>query len=260
MTKVIWLSDLHFTAHGRVQDHDPRQRLQAAISFINANHADADHCILSGDLVDRGTAADYAALAEMLLSLNIPVLPMVGNHDHRDLLRAHLTMPPHAMTDFVQYAVAIPDAQILCLDTQKTGSDAGMFCTERKDWLDAQLRTTPEIPAYLFLHHPPARLGLPMQDADCMENGDAFLDVLAQHPNVKHLFIGHVHRPITGTLRGIPFTTMRSVLYQAPPPQPAWTWDSFAPAAEPPQLGVLTLNGPNSRLHYTQFCDYSIGT
>jgi 3',5'-cyclic-AMP phosphodiesterase len=243
-----------------VLGHDPRIRLQAAIDFINTHHSDADHCIISGDLVNHGTSQDYAALAKQLKSLSVPLLPMAGNHDDRTELRSYFQLPETAMPDFVQYSVSTPTAQILCLDTQKADSDAGEFCPDRSNWLERHLTQSPDVPTYVFMHHPPRPLGLPMQDADCMENGTAFLDMLARHRQIKHLFIGHVHRPITGTMIGIPFATMRSVLYQAPPPIPDWNWDTFAPAAEAPQLGVLTIDGADCHLHYSQFCDYQTGT
>ncbi|MEJ6707314.1 MAG: phosphodiesterase [Amylibacter sp.] len=260
MTKLIWLSDSHFTANGLALGHDPRIRLQAAIVFINSHHNAADCCIISGDLVNRGSDKDYAALAKTVKSLTVPLLPMGGNHDDRAKLRSHFRLPQTAMPDFVQYSVTTPNAQILCLDTQKTGSDAGEFCPDRSNWLEIHLTQNPETPTYLFMHHPPRPLGLPMQDADCMENGKAFHDLLARHRLIKHLFVGHVHRPVTGTMNTIPFATMRSVLYQAPPPIPDWNWDTFAPAAEAPQLGVLTMDGLDCHLHYTQFCDFQTGT
>ena len=260
MTKLIWLSDLHFTAAGDVLGHDPRIRLQAAIDFINTHHSDAAHCIISGDMVDHGTASDYSALAQRLSALNVPILPMAGNHDNRTHLRSHFNLPPTALPDFIQYSVETPTARLLCLDTQKEGADAGEFCPIRTNWLDLELTQHPDTPTYLFMHHPPAPIGLPMQDTDRMENGDAFLNRIAPHTNVKHLFIGHVHRPITGTMQGIPFTTMRATLYQAPDPDPNWKRNEFVPAREAPQLGVLTIKGADCHLHYTQFCDYQTGT
>ena len=260
MTKLIWMSDLHFASDGDVLGHDPRARLRAAIAFINQHHADAAACVISGDLVNRGSARDYAALAELLATLDLPVLPLVGNHDDRALLRTDLPLPPDAMPDFVQYRVDVPWGRLLCLDTLLPGQDAGAFCNARADWLQAQIADAGDRPLYLFLHHPPMPLGLPMQDTDRMQDGDAFLDLIAGQPAVRHLFIGHVHRPITGTVRGIPYATMRSVLYQAPAPRPAWDWDSFAPAAEAPDLGVLTLTDGDVTLQYTQICPASVGT
>lgn len=257
--KIIWLSDLHFTTTDSVLGHDPRIRLNAAISLINTDHADADFCVISGDLVNRGTIRDYAELAAMLDRLAVPLLPMVGNHDDRALLRQTLPVPTDAMSGFLQYAVTTDSNLVLCLDTQKAGSDAGEFCQARLDWLDTILTSNKHKSAWVFMHHPPMPLGLPMQDQDRMDDGERFLDLLQRHDNIGQLFIGHVHRPITGMIRSIPFATMRSVLYQAPPPTPPWDWSNFAPAQEAPELGVIDITKGSAILQYLQICPFETG-
>lgn len=254
------MSDPHFTHEGDVLGHDPRVRLKAAVDHINRHHADAQACVISGDMVNRGTRPDYKALQAILATLRIPVLPMVGNHDDRALFRETLPLPADCMADFIQYKVAVDGGLLVCLDTLKTGADAGEICPKRRAWLEQTLSDAGDTPVTLFMHHPPLPLGLPMQDGDRMEDGDTFLDLVAQFVCVKYMCIGHVHRPITGVVRGIPFATMRSVLYQAPPPVPAWDWSSFAPAAEDPALGVLTLHGADVRVQYEQFCTFETGT
>jgi hypothetical protein len=102
-------------------------------------------------------------------------------------------------------------------------------------------------------------LGLPMQDGARVREGAALLDLLAAHGGVRQLCLGHVHRPISGCVRGIPFTTMRSVLYQAPPPRPAWDWSSFRPAAEAPALGVVTVEGQDVAIQFDEVCRYEMG-
>ncbi|MEY1557697.1 metallophosphoesterase [Yoonia sp. R2331] len=254
--RLIWLSDLHFTATGDVLGHDPRVRLDAAIDRINAHHADAAYCVISGDMVNRGTDADYAALAAQLGRLTVPVLPMVGNHDDRARLAANMHVPA-GLDGFVQYRIDTPDGVIACLDTLDPRADSGAFCAARLGWLTDVLKQG--APTVLFMHHPPMPLGLPMQDQDRLAGGAAFLDAIAGFGNLRHLMIGHVHRPITGVVRGIPFATMRSVLYQAPPPQPAWDWDSFVPAAEAPAMGVVTLDRGAVTLQYHDICAYDVG-
>jgi len=92
-----------------------------------------------------------------------------------------------------------------------------------------------------------------------LEEADAFLDIVAAHPQVKHLFMGHVHRVTAGTVRGIPFASLGAVSFQAPAPRPVWDWDTFVPPKEAPQLGVLHIGQDNVVLQYTQFCDYAVG-
>lgn len=259
MTKLIWMSDLHFVAEGRVQDHDPRVRLRAAINHVNDHHRDAELCVISGDMVDRGTSVDYAAVNEILGRLNVPFYPMVGNHDNRKLFREHLPVPCNGSSEFIQYAVETENAVLLCLDTLESGSDAGTFCSARQDWLVEKLNRYNDRPIILFMHHHPAPLGLPMQDQDRMTDGPKFLSLISGRPNIHHMCIGHVHRPITGVVRGIPFTTMRSVLYQAPAPSPAWDWESFAPSQEAPNLGVILLDGQDLTIQFDQFCTHELG-
>ncbi|MEO0905613.1 MAG: phosphodiesterase, partial [Pseudomonadota bacterium] len=99
----------------------------------------------------------------------------------------------------------------------------------------------------------------PPQDEIMLEDDHAFLDIVSAHKNVKHLFMGHVHRPTAGTVRGIPFATIGALSFQAPAPRPAWYWDSFVVAQEAPQLGVILIENDNVVLQYTQFCDYDVG-
>ncbi len=259
MLKVIWLSDLHFTSDGDVLGHDPRVWLKAAIDHVNDLHGDADFCVVSGDMVNRGTEVDYAALRSGLDRLTVPYHPMVGNHDNRALMAEFLPVPDTTLPVFVQYRIVTPEAVILCLDTQKAGVDAGEFCDVRSAWLRGELEAAGETAVYLFMHHPPHALGLPMQDADRLEGGAAFLDLVAAYDCIKYMFIGHVHRPISGVVRGVPFSTMRSVLYQASGPVPAWDWSTFKPGEEAPNIGVVTIEDGSVTLQFEQFCDYKQG-
>lgn len=260
MLKAIWMSDLHFAQSGHVLDHDPRIRLTMALDHINANHSDASFCVVSGDMVNRGTETDYKALSTHFDKLDVPLLPMVGNHDNRALLRRHFELPATCMDDFVQYTLSTPSGLIVCLDTQKTGSDAGELCAQRRSWLQSVLENAEKGPVFIFMHHPPMAVRLPMQDTEGLNDGDIFLDLISGFTCVKYLFIGHVHRPISGTVRSIPFSTMRSVLYQAPAPRPAWDWDTFKPSDEAPNLGVITISRSDVNLQYEQFCQFEDGT
>lgn len=254
MAKFVWLSDFHFTAGGLVSGHDPRVRAKAAVDIVNAHHTDAEAVIITGDLVNRRAAEDYIALKSYLDELRLPVYLIPGNHDDRELMRRVFGLDGA----FIQHDLRSADARLLCVDTLKPGESGGAYCRERRDWLTASL-TEDSSPTYLFMHHPPMRLGLPMQDQDMMEDGEAFLDLISAFPHVRHMFIGHVHRPISGAVRNIPFATNRAVLYQAPAPWPDWDWNSFAPPAEPPGLGVIDIVGDQAVLHHAQLCPFEQG-
>ncbi len=83
--------------------------------------------------------------------------------------------------------------------------------------------------------------------------------MLAAAPNVRQLMFGHVHRHMQGVTQGLPFASIRSVLYQAPPQMPAWDWDSFTPAHEAPEISVLTFVDGILRLQFEPFCAADTG-
>lgn len=256
MTKIIWMTDPHFQNQGTIRGLNPRTRLKAAIDHMNTHHADAAFMVLSGDLVGDDIAGDYAMLADYLGQSKIPVYPMVGNNDERAGFRAQLPLPEGAMDDFVQYRIDTEEAVFLCLDTHMVGSHAGQFCAARQAWLQDNLT---DKPTYIFMHHPPMALHLPKQDEIKLADDAAFLDLICNHGDVRHLFIGHVHRQTCGTIKGVPFATLGALSFQAPPPEPAWEWDQLVPAEEAPHYGVLYIEDGNATLQYTQFCAYETG-
>ena len=255
MLNSIWMTDLHFLAQGLVHGIDPRKNLSTAITHINKHYADHEFCIISGDLVNQETAADYNALKSHLDGLGIAYFPMIGNHDERDLIRAILPLPENCMANFIQYSIETDEGLMLCLDTHKNGEVAGELCGERLEWLKTTLEAAKDAPIFIYLHHPPTDLGLPMLDEIKMQNGDEFLELIHAYNNVKYLFIGHVHRPISGTMRGIPFSTMKAISFQAPSPVPDWTWDDFSAAKEAPAFGVVSIKNADVIIKYTQYND-----
>lgn len=255
MTKIIWMSDPHFQNEGTIGGLNPRLQLTAAIEHANTHHLDADFLVLSGDLLGDGIEGDYAVMASYLAKSDIPIHPMMGNHDKRDGFRRGLTLPANAMPDFVQYSLDTPDGIIICLDTHKIGSDAGQFCEVRQTWLNLVLTKAANKHAYIFMHHPPLALELPRLDEIMLEEDNDFLNLIRGHGNVKHLFMGHVHRAMCGTIDGFPFATLPALSFQVPAPRPAWEWETFKPASEAPQYGVLYIENGNVILQYTQFRD-----
>lgn len=62
---------------------NPAERLRRVVNWLNANAAEKgiDFVIVSGDLTDSGEWSEFLKFKEIMSSLNIPYVPMIGNHD-----------------------------------------------------------------------------------------------------------------------------------------------------------------------------------
>jgi Icc protein len=86
---IAQLSDPHVRPEGVLYQGvvDSNAMFAAAIAQVNALDPRPDLVLLSGHLVDRGTADEYAMLRRLLAVLAIPALAIPGNHDDRDAFR-----------------------------------------------------------------------------------------------------------------------------------------------------------------------------
>jgi 3',5'-cyclic AMP phosphodiesterase CpdA len=85
------------------------------------------------------------------------------------------------------------------------GRHAGAFCETRAGWLAARLDETPDQPTIVALHHPPFDSGIAWMTTDPAEPWVARLRLaLAGRRNIVALLSGHLHRPVIGSLDGIP--------------------------------------------------------
>lgn len=214
--KFIHFTDPHLMAPGvRLHGLDPGARLAACVRDIAERHADAAFCVVTGDIADRGEPAAYALARDALAALPMPVHVIPGNHDER---AAFLHAFPGAAVDdngFVRSAVIHSAGHFLLLDTvsPQHGSSGG-YCELRREWLAARLAEAGDGPVYLFMHHPPFDVGLPDLDAIGLVEPEKFSALVARAGNVRHLFFGHVHRPISGLWKGIGFSTLYGTNHQ----------------------------------------------
>jgi Icc protein len=85
------LTDPHITVGPG--DAGSAEALAAAIAAVNAFDPLPDAVLLTGDLTEHASEAEYERAAELLAPLSIPVHLLVGNHDDPDGMRAHLGAP-----------------------------------------------------------------------------------------------------------------------------------------------------------------------
>ncbi len=254
MTKLIIFTDLHMVPEGMtIIGIDPYRRLANGVAHVNRFHADADRVIFAGDLAHYADRASYKRLKDLLSELIPPAAIMIGNHDRREVF---LDVFADAATDesgFVQQTIDFADCRAVLLDTlfappyEYPTSHAGHLCDRRLEWLDRQLGGAGERPVLLFMHHPPHASGFAGIDMIRLINEEEFYRLVKRHGNVRHIFAGHVHRTISGSCRGIPFSIFKSPVHQQP--MPFDIVDASLSVDEPAAYGIAVVTADGVLVH-----------
>ncbi|AGC49475.1 phosphodiesterase [Lawsonia intracellularis] len=215
--KFIHISDTHISAQGcLVYDNNPRVKLQTCIDEIKRDHLDAAFLILTGDVTNDGSMECFSFLQEVLSELPMPWYLVMGNHDLKQSLFTAIPEYPRDPNGFVQFTVDTPVGLCIILDTTIANQSSGILCAARLDWLANELKQATK-PVLLFFHHPPFSLGIPSMDAivHSLKNSEEFFAVLKPYKDkIRHMFVGHIHRPICGSWNGIPFSCAPSTAHQ----------------------------------------------
>ena len=210
--RFIHLTDTHIATPGEtVYGVDPLHVLETCIERINADAFGGELCVVTGDLVHYGAPERYAALKRALDRLRMPYRLLIGNSDERSLFRSAFPDHPRDELGFIQSTFAIGPHRLIFVDTVDTDA-AGVLSPERLAWLERQLgddRASRSI--LLFMHHPPFEMYSAHQNEMGLRNKDEFLALIAGRRNIRHIFFGHAHRPISGNWRGISFSSLRGM-------------------------------------------------
>ncbi len=195
---IAQITDFHV---GRIIETDSGSidlfdRLKDTVKHLIELDPKPDMIVVSGDISNHGNIEDYQRTKSLLDTIEIPYLVMPGNHDSRDNLRelfgdrGYLPLSG----EFLQYTVEKFPLRLVMLDSLVKGHHHGMICEERLEWLNHTLQEQPDRPTLVFMHHPPADLGLPYQDSINCRNGSQLKEVIRSHPQVLGVACGHTHR------------------------------------------------------------------
>lgn len=218
MFTIAQITDFHVSTPDSLMDVTYRtaRRLELAVQHLNDMAPRPDIVLATGDLVDRGKAAEYAIVRQHLDTLAMPYFVIPGNHDSREEMRSAFADGDYFEpgSEYLHYAVDRYPLRLVGLDTVIPRKAAGTLCQARLDWLDATLAAAPERPTVVFMHHPPLRSGIVKMDAEGFDATDALAAVLARYPQVEAVLCGHLHRAISRRMAGTMVTTCPSVSHQ----------------------------------------------
>lgn len=219
---IAQISDPHVTTEGTAVRSlvDTPARLREAFATCAHLPRVPDVILLTGDLVNDGTEAEYELLAELLDDAPCPVLPIPGNHDHPALLHATFTasaactvpLPDPADGPF-HYTVDEHPVRLVALDTTVDGHHHGEVTADAAAWLDRTLASAPDRPTLVFQHHVPYATGAWWFDYAGVVGADRLRDVLARHPQVVRVVAGHLHRATSTQWGPLTLSTAPSTAY-----------------------------------------------
>jgi 3',5'-cyclic-AMP phosphodiesterase len=194
---VAQLSDPHIRVGP--DDQGSAAALGAAVSAVLDLDPQPVAVLVTGDLADNASAAEYDRFRELVAPLPMPVHVLPGNHDRE------LDWPgPHS--------VDCDGIRVVLCDTAIPGRDDGHLDV---DWLAGELADG--APAIVAMHHPPVAIGIGGLDAIGLPESDraALAALLARSPHVQRVVAGHVHRTVFATLGGCAVVTCASTNLQA---------------------------------------------
>ncbi len=136
--------------------------LKAAVRSLTACDPAPQAVLITGDLIDTGTAREYKGAREILQPLQMPLYVVGGNHDDRNALRSCFEATTIDGTDslFIQYATYVGGVRLVVCDTATPGRDEGSFGQDRLAWLQSALEADREAPTIIAMHHPPFVTGI----------------------------------------------------------------------------------------------------
>jgi 3',5'-cyclic AMP phosphodiesterase CpdA len=202
---IAQISDTHAKAKGRLLGGviDTHGMLMATVKRLAALDPRPDAVLHTGDVVDDGDAADYAAVAEALAGLAMPVLPIPGNHDRREMMRQAFGFTgvlPAAGP--LNYVAEVGPVRVVALDSLVEGAPHGRLGTEQIAWLRATLAERPDALTLVMVHHPPFETGIAFMDSIALIDAVELADVIGRHPQVERVLCGHVHRSVASRFAG----------------------------------------------------------
>jgi 3',5'-cyclic-AMP phosphodiesterase len=234
---LLQLSDTHLGAAW--DGPDPEECLARAVAAVLELPQRPDALVVSGDLTDDGSAANYARVRDLLAPLGLEPHVLPGNHDARGSLRTAFGLPGSG-EEPASHVADLGPLRLLCLDSTIPGGEAGALDEGRLAWVAEALAADRDTPTVIAMHHPPLRTEMPGFEAIGLapEARAGLGEILARNPQVVRIVAGHVHRTIVAELAGRAVVTVPSTFMQS---APDFLGEGIAMTADPPGFALHVL-------------------
>ncbi|MCK2033492.1 MULTISPECIES: metallophosphoesterase [Microbacterium] len=214
----VHISDTHLPGersplYGSGADADAN--LAEMLDRLVASGLRPDALLFTGDLTDRGDAAAYERLRELVTpaadALGCEVVWAAGNHDDRRAMRSELGLAGAGDEPIVEVRW-FGGMRVIVVDSTVPGAHWGEVPSSQLDRLEGELSTAAPQGTLLLIHHPPLPTVLDLAVTVELRDQDALAAVL-RGSDVRGILSGHVHHPSFGTFAGIPVAVASSSAY-----------------------------------------------
>jgi Icc protein len=210
---IIQLSDIHIGRENEnTYDTDVRANFQTALS--HAVSRSPDLIVVTGDIAFKaGDKNIYIWVKEKLDQTDLPYTLIAGNHDDSTLLAQSFNLTSDLHEGALYHYRILRNKLLFFLDTS-----SDMFDSLQQNFVTSVMEKN-DMPAVLFMHHPPKLLGAKFMDARySLSNIPEVKLWFNLQKNIEAVFCGHYHAKKEGTIANeVPIYVCPSTFFQIDP-------------------------------------------
>lgn len=208
-TTFIHLTDLHVGNPDVADTHlfsDTSQTLCTILEMVATITPRPSFVVASGDLTNRGDAASYRHLKQLMAAIDLPVIYALGNHDSRAGFYEGMLDRDTDLDLSYDHDQVIGGVHVVVLDSTIPGQIGGDITPEQFVWLEQVLDSHPDLPKLIVSHHPPVLGDAPdwAHWRTLAFEDSVRLAALLKGRTVLGILSGHIHHDRISFWHGIP--------------------------------------------------------
>lgn len=201
------------------------QSLEDVLQLIQEKEPRFDQLLCTGDIASAGHIDCYKRFHSILRRhFSQPLGWLPGNHDSADI------MAGQSLQSFAEpRLMRLGNWLVVLLDSSVPGHVYGHLDAGELDFLEHVLRTHPDNPVMIALHHQLVPVGSAWIDQYIVNNAESLFSIIKGYPQVKLISWGHVHQEFKTVYKGVPLYATPSTCVQFKPNCEDFTVDTQMP-------------------------------
>ncbi len=225
---LVQVTDTHLNRveGGTLLGLDTDFSLRQVIDLVRREREQVDLVLGTGDISDHGHEDAYRRAQAYFGEFALPVLWLVGNHDHAETMAGVLGEQGE-----LERIAESGSWQIVMLNSQIPGAAGGNLGAAELQWLETRLADAQArgLHSLVCLHHQPVPMGSPWIDQQMVRDRDEFFSIVDRFECVRGVLWGHVHQRFDQQRGGVQLMSTPSSCIQFAPGSEDFKVDNQAP-------------------------------